>query len=67
MPETITSQNVPVTIHDEAMMHLDGIVHFADGFAVYHDRGPAGQALKQWIDGARSILNRASKSESPNV
>ena len=52
-------------LQDEAMMHLDGIVHFADGFTVYHDSGPAGQALRQWINGARGLLARATGEDSP--
>ncbi len=59
-------QGQPSALHDEAMMHLDGIVHFSDGFTAYHDSGPAGQALKQWIDGARSLLARATGGHSPS-
>ena len=55
-------QSVSAELADEAMMHLDGIVHFADGFAAYTHDGPAGRALRQWIDGARSVLSRANPS-----
>lgn len=39
--------------------HLEGIVHFADGFSCYHSDGPAGKALREWINGARPIIDDA--------
>lgn len=47
----------------DLLMHLEGIVHFADGFACYHNDGPAGQALREWINGARYSISKATGAD----
>tara|TARA_R110000868_G_C10802167_1_gene757169 strand:+ start:308 stop:517 length:210 start_codon:yes stop_codon:yes gene_type:complete len=39
---------------------LDGIVHFADGFTFYRTASPAGKALEDWIEEARSVIEKAT-------
>jgi hypothetical protein len=43
----------------ELLEALEGIEHFADGFHVYHRDSPAGHALREWIDAARTAIRKA--------
>lgn len=46
----------------ELLAELEGIVHFADGFAFYRTESPAGKALEEWINGARYVIAKATSA-----
>lgn len=44
----------------ELLEALEGVVHFADGFGMYHTESPAGIALRDWINGAHAAIAKAT-------
>jgi hypothetical protein len=46
------------SLEEELLETLEGIVHFADGFACYRRDGAAGRALGQWLASAEALIEK---------
>lgn len=57
-PEAIANARL-IAAAPDLLRELEGVVHFADGFACYYSDGPAGRALREWINGARAAIAKA--------